>query len=182
MDWPIGQPGYWSFEFSKNESEDQMGSSASGVRFTKSSNQSILKSSGRDPEEEQHIRAFQNRFCLERFFICSGVLRRTSGGLPEASGGFPEGFRRFRRTIEKTPEHFKFIPSGKVSNVLRRLPEVPEEDKNNSGSTVKKLQRFTPEHNFCYSGMLQRLSGGSGVPLYIICGVATLAHFRMGFG
>ena len=100
MDWPIGQPVYWTFKFSKNGSEDQMGSSASGVRYTKSSNQSILKSSGRDPEEEQHIRAFQNRFCLERFerfFICSGVLRRVSGGLPE-------GFRRASRGLPEVPE------------------------------------------------------------------------------
>ena len=115
-------------------------------------------------------------------------LPEFSGGLPEASGGALKELR----SISKSS------PSGKVSNVLRRLPEGFRKAsggsggrQNKSGSTVKELPRFTPEHNICYSGMLRRLYRGfggsskqlrnpperSGVPLYIICGVATLLQW-----
>jgi len=84
----------------------------------------------------------------------SGGFRRTSGGFRRDSGGPLKELRRILRSR----------PSGKVSNVLRRLPEgsgglpeVPEEEKNNSGSTVKELRRFTPEHIFA----TPECSGGS---------------------
>ena len=96
----------------------------SGVRYTKSSNQSILKSSDRDPEEEQHIRALQNRFRSERFLICSGVLRRSSGGVPEASGGFRRisGGSKF----ENAPEFFKWSSESlrKSSGTLQSIWEI----------------------------------------------------------
>ena len=79
MDWPIGQPGYWTFKFSKNGSEDQMGSSASGVRYTKSSNQSILNSSGRDPMKSNASGHFKIDSAQKDFSYA-----------PECSGGFPE--------------------------------------------------------------------------------------------
>ena len=79
-----------------------MGSSVSGVRFTKSSNQSILNSSGRDSMKSN---------ASEHFKIDSA--QKDFSYAPECFGGVPEAFGFFRR-----------ISGG--------IPEVPEDHWKNS--------------------------------------------------